>query len=131
MENKNWLYIRTDNRFNNKLSNPIILANEQPLNLQQLLAHSKNTFFNVINHVTNHDVRFAHILITDVAENVTMMSQFLLPKLTVTQRTWSTSYFVLSAPTLFMLVKLPTVLDFDLTITNTALSTLYQVTPYL
>ena len=42
--NKDWLNIRTDNRFNNKLSNPIILANKQPRNLQQLLTRSKNTF---------------------------------------------------------------------------------------
>ena len=42
--NKDWLNIRTDNRFNNKLSNPIILANKQPCNLQQLLTRSKNTF---------------------------------------------------------------------------------------
>ena len=34
--NKDWLNIRTDNRFNNKLSNPIILANKQPFNLQFL-----------------------------------------------------------------------------------------------
>ena len=42
--NKDWLNIRTDIRFNNKLSNPIMLANEQPRNLQQLLFRSKNTF---------------------------------------------------------------------------------------
>ena len=42
--NKDRLNIRTDNRFNNKLSNPIILANKQPRNLQQLLTRSKNTF---------------------------------------------------------------------------------------
>ena len=41
--NKDWLNIHTDNRFNNKLSSPIILANKQPLNLQQLHTHSKNT----------------------------------------------------------------------------------------
>ena len=35
--NKDWLNIRTDNRFNNKLSNPIILANKQ-------LTRSKNTY---------------------------------------------------------------------------------------
>ena len=46
------------------------------------------------------------------------MSQSLLLKLTVTHRTWSTFYFVLSDPTLFLLVKLPTVLGFDLAITN-------------
>ena len=42
--NKDWLNIRTDNRFNNKLSNPIILAYKQPRNLQQWLTRSKNTF---------------------------------------------------------------------------------------
>ena len=42
--NKGWLNIRTDIRFNNKLSNPIILSNKQQLNLQQLLTRSKNTF---------------------------------------------------------------------------------------
>ena len=42
--NKDWLNIRTDNRFNNKLSNPIIHANKQPRNLQQLLTRSKNKF---------------------------------------------------------------------------------------
>ena len=42
--NKDWLNIRPDNRFNNKLSNPIILANKQPLNLQQFLTRYKNTF---------------------------------------------------------------------------------------
>ena len=42
--NKHWLNIRTDNRFNNKLFNPIILANEQPLSIQQLHTCSKNTF---------------------------------------------------------------------------------------
>ena len=83
---------------------------------------------NVINHVTNHDVKFAHILISDVVSNLTMMSHSLLPKLTVTHRTWSTFYFVLSARTLFMLVKHPTVLDFDLTITNTALNTIFMAT---
>ena len=83
---------------------------------------------NVINHVTNHDVKFAHILISDVVSNLTMMSHSLLPKLTVTHRTWSTFYFVLSARTLFMLVKHPTVLDFDLTITNTALNTIFLAT---
>ena len=31
--NKDWLDIRTDNRFDNKLSNPIILANKQLRNL--------------------------------------------------------------------------------------------------
>ena len=36
---------------------------------------------------------------------------------------------VLSAPTLFTLVKLPTVLGFDLSITNTPLGTIYLVTP--
>ena len=41
---KDWLNIRTDNRFNNELSNPIILANKQPRNLQQLPTRSKNTF---------------------------------------------------------------------------------------
>ena len=41
---KDWLNIRTDNRFNNKLSNPIILANKQPHNLHQLPTRSKNTF---------------------------------------------------------------------------------------
>ena len=55
------------------------------------------------------------------------MSQSLLPKLTVTHRRWSTFYFVLSDPTLFMLVKLPTVLGFDFI--NTALNTIYLVTP--
>ena len=30
-----YMYIHTDNRFNNKLSNPIILVNKQPRNLQQ------------------------------------------------------------------------------------------------
>ena len=73
--------------------------------------------------------KFVYILIPDAAYNLTIMSQSLLPKLTVTHRTWSTFYFVLSAPTLFMLVKLPTVLDFDLTITNTALNIIYLVTP--
>ena len=43
-------------------------------------------FYNVINHVTNHDVKFAHILIPDVASNLTMMTQSLLSKLTVTHR---------------------------------------------
>ena len=42
--NKDWMNIRTYNRFNNKLSNPIILANKQPLNLQQLPTHSNKTF---------------------------------------------------------------------------------------
>ena len=42
--NKDWLNIHTDNRFNNKLSNPIILANKQPRNLQQLHTRSKNIF---------------------------------------------------------------------------------------
>ena len=42
--NKDWLNIRTENCFNNKLSYPIILANKQQLNLQQLLTRSKNTF---------------------------------------------------------------------------------------
>ena len=42
--NKDWLNIRTHKRFNNKLSNPIILANKQPLNLQQLSTRSGNTF---------------------------------------------------------------------------------------
>ena len=42
--NKDWLNIRTDNRFNNKSSNPIILAIKQPRNLQQWLTSSKNTF---------------------------------------------------------------------------------------
>ena len=84
---------------------------------------------NVITHVTNHDVKFAHILISDAAYNLTIMSQSLLPKLTATYRTWSTFYFVLIAPTLFMLVKLPTVLHFDLAITNTALNTIFMVTP--
>ena len=79
--------IRTDNRFSNELSNPIIQANKQPLNLQQLPNRSKNTFYNVINHVTNHDVKFAHILIPDAAYNLTMMSQSLLSKLNVTHRT--------------------------------------------
>ena len=32
---KDWLNIHTDNRFNNKLYNPIILANKRPYNLQQ------------------------------------------------------------------------------------------------
>ena len=42
--NKDWLNIRSDNCFNNKLSNPIILANKQPRNLQQLLTRFTNTF---------------------------------------------------------------------------------------
>ena len=42
--NKDWLNIRTDNCFKNKLSNPIIHANKQPRNLQQLLTRCKNTF---------------------------------------------------------------------------------------
>ena len=42
--NKDRLNIRTYNRFNNKLSNAIILANKQPRNLQQLHTRSKNTF---------------------------------------------------------------------------------------
>ena len=42
--NKDWLNIRTDNRFNNKLSNPIKLANKQTRNLQQLFTSSMNTF---------------------------------------------------------------------------------------
>ena len=42
--NKDRLNIRTDNRFNNKLSNPIILANKHPRNLHLLLNRSKNTF---------------------------------------------------------------------------------------
>ena len=126
--NKDWQNIRTHNRFNNKLSNPIILANKQPRNLQPVLTtHSCN----VINHVTNHDVMFVHILISDAVSNLTMMSHSLLPKLTVTHRTWSTSYFVLSARTLFMLVKHPTVLDFDLTITNTAINIIFMAIPYL
>ena len=58
-----------------------------------------------------------------------IMSQSLLSKLSVIHRAWSTFYFVLSAPTLFMLVKLLTVLGLELTITNTALNTIYQVTP--
>ena len=42
--NKDWLKIRTNNRFNIKLSNPIILANKQPRNLQQLHSSSRNTY---------------------------------------------------------------------------------------
>ena len=42
--NKDWLNICTRDRFNTKLSNPIMLANKQPLNLQQLLTRSKSTF---------------------------------------------------------------------------------------
>ena len=61
--------------------------------------------------------------------NLAMMSHSLLPKLTMTHRTWSTFYFVLSARTLFMLVKHQTVLDFDLKITNTALNTIFLATP--
>ena len=57
------MYIRTDNRFNNKLSNPIILANKQPRNLQQSVLRTHSC--NVVNHVTNHYVKFAHILISD------------------------------------------------------------------
>ena len=86
-------------------------------------------FYNVVNHVTNHDVKFFHILISDAVSNFKIMSQSLLPKLTVTHTTWSTFYFVLFARTLFMLVKLPTVLDFDLTIKNTALNTIFMVIP--
>ena len=41
---KDWLNIRTDNRFNNNLSNPIILSNKPPRTLQQLLTRSRNTF---------------------------------------------------------------------------------------
>ena len=129
--NKEWLNIRTDNHINNKLSNPIILANKQPRNLQQLNTRLRTHFYNVTNHVTNHDVMFAHILMSDAASNLTIMSQSLLPKLSVTHRTWSTSYFVLSARTLLMSVKLPTVFDLDPTITNTALSTIFLDTPQL
>ena len=64
--NKDWLNIRADNRFNNKLSNPIILANKQPRNPQQLPT-LRTHFYNVINHVTNYDVMFAHILIPNAA----------------------------------------------------------------
>ena len=77
-------------------------------------------YSNVINHVTNHDVKFAHVLVPDAATYFTLMSLSLLPKLTVTHRTWTTFYFVLCALTLFLLVKLPTVLDFDIATTNTA-----------
>ena len=83
----------------------------------------------LVNNVTYHDVEFAHILTSDEVSNLTMMSQYLLPKLTVTHRTWSKYYFVLSARTLFMLMKLPTVLHFDLTITNTTLNTIFLNTP--
>ena len=61
--NKDCLNIRTDNWSNNILSNLILLDNKQPLNLQQLHIRSKNTFHNEINHVTNNDVKFAHIFL--------------------------------------------------------------------
>ena len=82
-----------------------------------------------MNHVTNHDAKFAHILISDAVSNLTMMSHSLLPKLTVTHRTWSAFYFVISARTLFMLVKHPTVLDFEIAITDIALNTIFLAIP--
>ena len=119
--NKDWLNIRTDNRFNNKLSNPIILANKQPRNLQFLQCNQPchKPRCKVCSHI---DIRCSIKFDNDVTHSP-------LPKLTVTYRTWSTFYFVLSARTLFMLVKHPTVLDFDLTITNTALNTIFLATP--
>ena len=62
---KDWLNIRTDYRFNNKLSNPIILAYH--LFYNSYLPIPRTPFCNVINNVTNHDVKFAHILIPDAA----------------------------------------------------------------
>ena len=42
--NKDWLNNRTDNCLSNTLSSPIIFANKQRLNLQQLLTCFKNIF---------------------------------------------------------------------------------------
>ena len=65
--NKDGLNIRTDNRFNNKLSNPIILDNKQHLTYKSYLSVPRTLSYNVINHVTNHYIKFAHVLIPDAA----------------------------------------------------------------
>ena len=127
--NKDWLIIRTDNRFNNKLSNPIILSNKQPRNLQQLHTRYKNTFLQcnqpchkprckVCSHI---DIRCSIKFDNNVTISAAKADCDSLNEVYI--------YFVLSARTLFMLVKLPTVLDFVLTIINIALDTFFLVTP--
>ena len=53
--NEDWLIIRRDNRFYNKLSNPIILAKNSQLIYNSDLPTSNTPFCNVFNHATNHD----------------------------------------------------------------------------
>ena len=65
--NKDWVNISTDNRFNNKLSNPIILANKQPFNLPQLHIRSKNTFLQCNQPCHKPRCKVAHILMPDAA----------------------------------------------------------------
>ena len=126
--NKDRLSIPTDNRFNNKLSNPIILANKQPLNIQQLHTSSNNTFFQcnqqcrkprckVCSHI---DIRCSIKFDNDVTISAA--------KADCDSQNVVYSLFCANCPNAVYVVYVY-VLDFDLAITNTALNTIFLVTP--
>ena len=127
--NKDWLNIRTDNFLNNALSNTFILANKQPLHLQQLPTCSKNTYCqcNKPCHkrqckiCTCYDTRFSIKFgndITNSSAKTDCDSQNVV-------------YILFSAkcPNADYVGETSNHLGYDLIMTNTALYTIYEVTP--
>ena len=125
--NKDWLNIRTDNRFNNKLSNPIILANKQPLTLQQLPTRSKNNFLQF--NQPCHNPRCKVCSLYDTKSGIEFDNDVTISAAKADSDSQIVVYVLFCASTLFLLEKLPTVLGFDLAIASTALSTIYLLTP--